>query len=160
MVGGAAEEETSARSLADKLNRLFRTFLSPDGDEYTNEEVAEAIRRRGGAKAISASYIGLLRAGKRDNPSIGVLEELVNFFGVSPTYFFNNAAAERIDAELELTEALRDAGIRNLALRAAALSPVSLRAITDMVEHVRELEGAGESAPRRRRPDHSSEERP
>jgi transcriptional regulator with XRE-family HTH domain len=160
MTGGAAGEETPARSLADRLNRLFRTFLSPDGDEYTNEEVAEAIRSRGGAKAISASYIGLLRAGKRDNPSIGVLEELVNFFGVSPTYFFGGAAAERIDAEMELAEALRDTGIRNLALRAAALSPASLRVIADMVEHVRELEGIGESARRRRRPERSSEERP
>ncbi|WP_206442210.1 hypothetical protein [Streptomyces boncukensis] len=39
------------------------------------------------------------------------LKALPGFFGVPPAYFFDDAAAERIDAELALPSALRDAGL-------------------------------------------------
>jgi len=43
--------------------------------------------------------------------------------------------------------ALRDAGVRRVALRAAGLSPKSLSAIQVIVEQARELEGLGEGMP-------------
>src|SRR5918912_4151596 len=121
----SASDGVAPMTLADKLDRLFKTVRPRDGGEFTFEEVAEGIRRRGGP-TISATYIWQLRKGLRDNPTKRHLEALADFFGVSPAYFFDDAAAERIDAELALLAALRDAPVRRLALRASGLSPDSL----------------------------------
>src|SRR5947209_5927250 len=148
--GGPTKELT----LADKLDRLFTTIHPRGRSEYSFEEVAEGIRQRGGP-SISHTYLWQLRKGQRTNPSINVVEALAEFFGVSPSYFLDDEATARIDAQLDLLEAMRDADVRRLALRASDLSPESLRAIIDMVEHVRELEGHGDapidSKSRRRR---------
>jgi transcriptional regulator with XRE-family HTH domain len=88
-----------------------------------------------------------LRKGVRDNPTKRHLEALADFFGVAPAYFFDDAAARRIDAELALLTAMRDTSVRQIALRASGLSPKSLDAIIEMVERVRELEGLPEAGP-------------
>jgi transcriptional regulator with XRE-family HTH domain len=108
--------------------------------EYTYEEVAEGVAKRGGP-TISATYVWLLRTGQRDNPTKHHLEGLADFFGVSPAYFFDDTATARIDAQLDLLTALRDAPVRQIALRAFGLSPGSLRMVADIVTQVRELEG-------------------
>jgi transcriptional regulator with XRE-family HTH domain len=126
--------------LAARVDHLFRTVRADDGGEYTFEEVAEAIRAKGGP-TISATYLWQLRKGVRDNPTKRHVEALASFFGVPPAYFFDDAEAARIDAELALLNALRDAPVRQLALRARGLSDKSLATIADMVERVRELEG-------------------
>jgi len=104
-------------TLATKVNRLFTTVTPRGGGEYTFEEVAEAIRAKGGP-TISAAYIWPLRKGLRDNPTKRHLEALAGFFGVPPAYFFDSAEAERIDAELALLAALRDGPVLNIAIRA------------------------------------------
>lgn len=126
--------------LAARVDHLFRTVRADDGGEYTFEEVAEAIRAKGGP-TISATYLWQLRKGVRDNPTKRHVEALASFFGVPPAYFFDDAEAARIDAELALLNALRDAPVRQLALRARGLSDKSLATIAEMVERVRELEG-------------------
>lgn len=70
-----------------------------------------------------------------------MLEALADFFGVNPNFFFNTEAADRIAAQLELYAAMRDTEVRQIALRAADLSPDSLRAIAEIIEHWRQLEG-------------------
>src|SRR5687768_14040905 len=127
-------------TLAEKLDRLFKTVRPRDGGEFTFEEVAEGIRRRGGP-TVSATYVWQLRKGLRDNPTKKHLQALADFFGVAPSYFFDDEAAVRIDAELALLAALRDGSVRHLALRAFGLSADSLATIARMVERVRELEG-------------------
>ncbi len=127
-------------SLAAKVSRLFATVRHPEGDEYTHEEVASAIRESGGP-TISATYVWQLRKGIRDNPTKHHLEALASFFGVSPSYFFDEEAAERIEAELDLLMAMRDASVRSVALRAAGLSPGSLEAIRGIIEQARQIEG-------------------
>jgi transcriptional regulator with XRE-family HTH domain len=138
-VGMADGEPRRGRSLAEKIDRLFAT-VHPAKGEYTHEDVASAIRDAGGP-TISATYLWQLRKGHRDNPTKRHLEALASFFGVSPAYFFDDEAAERIDAELDLLAAMRDASVRQVALRASGLSPESLGAIADMIERVRKLEG-------------------
>lgn len=128
------------RTLAEKLNYLFQTVHPPNRGEFSAEEVAQAVEELGGP-TISPSYIWYLRTGRRDNPTRKHLEALARFFGVSPAYFLDDDAAERIDAQLELLAALRDAGVREIALRASGLSPLSLDAIREMINHVRQLEG-------------------
>jgi transcriptional regulator with XRE-family HTH domain len=133
-------ESRQPKTLAEKIARLFATVRSPEGDEYTHEEVATAIREAGGP-TISATYVWQLRKGIRDNPTKHHLEALAAFFGVSPSYFFDEEAAERIEAELDLLTALRDASVRSVALRAAGLSQGSLEAIRAIIEQARQLEG-------------------
>lgn len=127
------------RALSDKINHLFQV-VRPAKGEYTHEQVAKAIEERGGP-TISASYLWQLRKGLRDNPTKKHLEALADFFGVPPAYFFDETAADRIDAELDLLASMRDADVRNVALRASGLSTQTLRAITDMIERARQLEG-------------------
>ncbi len=137
-------DDAADTTLAAKVNRLFTTVTPRGGGEYTFEEVAEAIRAKGGP-TISATYLWQLRKGLRDNPTKRHLEALAGFFGVPPAYFFDSAEAERIDAELALLAALRDGPVRQIAMRANGLSTRSLEAIADMVDRVRELEGLNPS---------------
>ncbi len=137
-------DDAADTTLAAKVNHLFTTVTPRGGGEYTFEEVAEAIRDKGGP-TISATYLWQLRKGLRDNPTKRHLEALAGFFGVPPAYFFDSAEAERIDAELALLTALRDGPVRQIAMRANGLSTKSLEAIADMVDRVRELEGLNPS---------------
>ena len=136
----ADTNQVGDRTLAQKLDHLFSTVHPGAHGEYSFEEVARALQARGGP-TISATYLWQLRKGLRDNPTKRHLEALADFFGVPPAYFFDDAVTARIDAELGLLAALRDASVRQIALRAAGLSPESLGAIAEMVERVRQLEG-------------------
>lgn len=140
-------EQPPARSLAEKLDRLFRTVRPAGRGEYSFEEVSSAIRDRGGP-TISASYIWQLRRGLKDNPTKKHLEALADFFGVPPSYFFDDEAAAKVDAQLELLAAFRDTSVRRMALRAAGLSAESLGAVAETIERLRQLEGlAGPEPP-------------
>ncbi|HEX5501724.1 MAG TPA: hypothetical protein VFW96_03835 [Thermomicrobiales bacterium] len=132
-------------TLAEKLDRLFAADHARGGREHTYRAVAEAIQARGGP-TISVGYLWQLRKGVKDNPTKKQLEALAAFFGVSPAYFFDDAQARRIDAELGLLVALRDAGVRHLAFRANGLSTESLRRIAELIDHVRQLERLPEPA--------------
>jgi transcriptional regulator with XRE-family HTH domain len=136
----ADDTSPDPRSLADKLDRLFTIVRPAAKGEYTHDQVAKAIEERGGP-TISASYLWQLRKGLRDNPTKKHLEALAGFFGVPPSYFFDEDEAERIDAELDLLAALRDASVRQVALRASGLSAQTLRAITEMIDRARQLDG-------------------
>jgi transcriptional regulator with XRE-family HTH domain len=132
------QEPATSASLADRLDRLFRTMHPTGRAEYTYDEVASAIRESG--TMISHTYVWQLRKGLRDNPTMRHLEGLARFFGVPTSYFLDEDTAE-IDAQLQLLAALREAPVRTIALRAADLSPAGLAAIQAMVEHARSLEG-------------------
>ena len=145
---GVAEGDSPVppRTFAERLGNLFHTVPGPRGGEYSLEEVAAGIRAHGGP-TISASYIWQLRKGVKDNPTKKHMEALADFFGVPVSYFLDDDDAVRIDAELAMLAALRDAGVRRVALRAAGLSPKSLSAIQVIVERARELEGLREGNP-------------
>ena len=127
-------------SLASKLDRLFQAVRPGGRGEYSYQEVADAIRAEGGP-TISATYLWQLRKGLRDNPTRNHLAALARFFGVSPAYFFDDDAAEVVDAQLSLLAAMRDASVRSVALRAAGLSVESLAAVQVVIDHARRLEG-------------------
>ncbi|MFI6540969.1 helix-turn-helix domain-containing protein [Nonomuraea sp. NPDC050547] len=144
------------KSFADKLNLLFETVRPPDAHrEYTNSEVAAATD-------VSASYVGYLRKGVRDNPSVETIQALARFFEVRPSYFVDEDVDEEhaaaVEARLKLVQALNDPGIKRLAMRAmeAELSPAALDAITAMIDQVRRLEESiAPRPPRKRDPDQS-----
>lgn len=132
----AEEPSTFAR----KLDHLFKTVRPADGGERSAAEVAAGIERLGGPK-VSANYIWQLRTGARDNPSLRHIEALADYFGVPPTYFFDDELAKRVDAELDLVASLRDSGVREIALRSRGLSPDSQRLLQAMIEQARKAEG-------------------
>jgi len=133
------EPDAAARSLAQKIDYLFRTVHPSGRGEYSNAEVAAALQAAGGP-TISATYVWQLRTGKRDNPTMKHLEALASFFQVPPAYFFDDAASSRITEELATLAAMRDAGVRSVALRANGLSPEVLSSIRGMLDHARRLE--------------------
>lgn len=127
-------------SFAEKLDYLFKHMHPRGRGEYSYREVAGGIERAGGP-TISPTYLMYLRKGERTNPSLHHLEAIATFFGVSPAYFLDDEAAERVAQEVRLLAALRDAGVRQVALRASELSTEGLAAITRMVEEVHRREG-------------------
>ncbi|GAA2147388.1 helix-turn-helix domain-containing protein [Kitasatospora kazusensis] len=127
--------ETGASTLAEKIEKLFRTVRRPGGEPHSNEEVARACREATG-ESFSTTYLWQLRTGRRDNPTKRHLESLAQFFQVPHAYFFDDEAGDRIAEELALLGALRDAGVRDVALRAVTLSPEGLGTISDMIEAI------------------------
>ena len=137
--------------LADRLDHLFRTVHPKDRGPYTHAEVAEAINAAAHDSVISATYVWQLRTGRRDNPTRRHLSALAAFFGVSPVYFFDDAEAGRDAVQAELITALKDDSVREMTLRAAGLSDRALKAIRDMIESARAVEGVPEPGPANRK---------
>lgn len=135
----AKDQARPVRTIAEKLNHLFETVHPAGRGPYTNREVANAVSANGGPK-ISATYVWQLRRGERTNPTVDHLRALAGFFGVPASYFLDDDT-ERIDAELDLLVALRDAGVRHIALRASGLPPESLEPVRQIIEVMRGVHG-------------------
>jgi hypothetical protein len=131
-------------SLAQRIDRLFRTYRSPKGREYSYREVATAIAksekssRRG--ETISAAYIWGLRTGAKDNPTLKHLHALSAFFEVSPSFFFDEELTQ-VPEDTRLLAATTRSAVRRLAVAVLDLSEDSLGAVLHLVSHLRELEG-------------------
>lgn len=135
---GAAPGDGSA-TLAEKIDALFRVVRRPDREAYTHEDVARACREATG-ESFSTTYLWQLRTGRRTNPTKRHLEALAQFFQIPVAYFFDDEQGARIAAELELLGALRDAGVRSVALRAVNLSPEGMGTISDMIDLIAKRE--------------------
>lgn len=126
-------EEPGAATLAQRIEALFGTVRHPEGRQYSNEEVARACREATG-ESFSAVYVWQLRTGRRDNPTKRHLEALARFFRVPVAYFFDDEQGAQAARDVELLAALREAGVRNLALWAGHLSPEGLDTISDLID--------------------------
>lgn len=126
--------------LAQRLNHLFATVHPGGRGPYTLREVADAINREAGEPIISASYLSQLRAGQRTEPSHSRLVAIARFFGVGVDYFSDQVSAEDADRQVEVLTAMRDAGVRAIALRAYGLSESSLAVVLAVIENARRLE--------------------
>jgi transcriptional regulator with XRE-family HTH domain len=133
--------------LAEKLNHLFQTVKPEAHREYTYKEVEDGIAQAAHGLRISHTYIWQLRNGTRDNPTLNHLQALADFFGVPTTYFIDDAIAEKIDAQLDLVNALRDLNVQRVALRAAGLSAGGLDALEAVIDHLRRVEGISSATP-------------
>ena len=120
-------------TLAEKINTLFQVVRRPNREQFSHEEVAKACREATG-ETFSATYLWQLRTGRRDNPTKRHLEALAQYFQVPVAYFFDDDQGAAIAHELELLGALRDAGVRSVALRAVNLSPEGVDTISDMID--------------------------
>jgi transcriptional regulator with XRE-family HTH domain len=132
-------------TLARRLERLFATAHPPWRGPYTTKEAAAAINEAAGTQVISYNYLYQLRRGTKTEPGHSRLAAIARFFGVPVSYFTDdeNAAARAVEQleEREVAAALRDQGVRDVAFRAAGLSPGSLAAILSVIDNARRLEG-------------------
>lgn len=126
--------------LARKMDHLMSTVHPKGRGPYSLREAAALINEAAGEDVISHSYLGQLRNGKRDNPSMQQLAVLSAFYGVPVGYFFPDEASQRASREVELAGAIKDPDVRDLALSASGLSPASLKALKGMTETLWTLE--------------------
>jgi transcriptional regulator with XRE-family HTH domain len=143
---GVPDEPPSDSELSVKLNKLFDIMRKPSDPPLSNAAAAEAIKNKTGV-SISTAYIWQLRTGAKTNPTVQHLRAIAEFFGVSPSYLIDPGVDPEIDAQLNLLQALRDNGVRDLAMRAHGLTPESLNSVASMVDHVRGLERLPPIAP-------------
>ncbi len=127
-------------TLAEKLDRLFSAVRPGGRREYSYEDVSRGIRQRG-ITTMSDSLLWELRTGKKDNPKMRQVEALADFFGVPVSYFFDTDESAELYARLESLPIALDADVRKIALRAVDLSPDTLRAIGQIIEQARQIEG-------------------
>lgn len=132
------EQEKDAGLLARRLQHLYDT-VQPEGRKkrYSDADVARAVNEAAGEKLTGRTYLYQLRKGQSRNPTYKLITGLAEFFGVPPTYFF---ADEGSGLPSELTAALRDDDVRDLALEAAGLSEASRQAIRQMIASARAME--------------------
>ena len=133
-------EPATGGTLADRLDRLFRTARSPRGRPYTTGEAARAIAAAGGP-TISPTYLWELRTGRATDPRRSHLQALAAFFGVPCGYFFDDEPASPTGQDPAVLLALRDDAARRFVARLAGLSPTTLAALVGIVERIRALEG-------------------
>lgn len=135
--------------LSARLDYLFRTLVKADGAPFSHREAAELISRE--HVPISHAYIGQLRAGDRDNPTLKHLRGIAAFFGVPVEYFTCDDVADQVSKELQLMNTLREMRenqeMRTLIVRARGLSTKSLESLNAIAERIREIEGLPNDPP-------------
>jgi transcriptional regulator with XRE-family HTH domain len=132
---GSSGSSSAPLDLAAKLERLFTVIHPPERGPYSNREVAAAIRDRYQV-SISDNYLSMLRAGHRTNPTLRHVQALARFFGVDPNYFFDTDEAIKIDEQLDVIAAMRDNGVRNLALRASQVSSATRQGVQALLDNL------------------------
>ncbi|ALL83422.1 hypothetical protein AD017_23560 [Pseudonocardia sp. EC080619-01] len=142
-------DHPAAPTLGERLARLRTTVHPADRGPYTLEEVSEGIRLRG--EPISPAYLHQLETGRRPNPSLQKLEAIVGFYGVTLAYLFNDGVAAEIDEEIALLQAIRDQGVKDIAMRALDLDPEYRRSLARIIQEMGDLQQRSGSTGRRRR---------
>jgi transcriptional regulator with XRE-family HTH domain len=83
--GAALQLPTDISVSARQLNKLFELHLGPDGEPFTNSQVATSLQEDG--LPITDSLISRLRTGSGSVPSLQTLDALAYFFNVDVDYF-------------------------------------------------------------------------
>lgn len=139
MDGQQHENPETPTDLAAKINRLFEVMRKPSVPPLSNAAAAAAITEATGV-SISPAYLWQLRSGMKSNPTVQHLRAIAQFFGVSASYLLDAEHDESTEAQLNLLQAMKDSGVRGLALRASGLTPRTLDNIAAIVDRAREIE--------------------
>lgn len=145
----AGDGDPTPPSLGERLLALRMTVHPADRGPYTLDEVSEGIRLRG--ETVSAAYLHQLESGTRPNPSIQKLEAIVGFYGVTLAYLFNDRVAQEVDEEIALLQAIRDAGVKDIAMRALDLEPEYRQSISRIIREMGDLQDRSGHGRRRQR---------
>ena len=133
---GSAEGTPVLRTLADKVNWLIDRAHPAGRGAYTNNEVADLIKKTTGEE-ISYTQIWKLRNGQAQNPQMRLIEAMAKTIGVPAAFFFpefDEKQAGLLQQQVELLAMIRDADIDAFELRTIlGLSPQARKAITDLI---------------------------
>jgi transcriptional regulator with XRE-family HTH domain len=102
--------ESSIPTVAELVNRLFATHRKENGQEYTNQEIAQRMNYE-----MSPSSIGKIRNGIVPNPGRTALLLLCRAFDVPAAYFFPELENQEEQNEAQLKVALRNSGLNTEA---------------------------------------------
>lgn len=134
------ENHVATPSLARKVDYLFRRIHPGERGPYSLQEATTAIEEMTGEK-VSHNTLWKLRTGKHDNPTKRVLEALATFFGVPPSYFFDDEVFRAVEEQIELLTLLRDTGVGGAHLRSfLQLSPEAQQMVGELIESTARLE--------------------
>lgn len=123
-----------ATDFAARFQRLIAVIYPKDlGRPWRDSEIAEGT-------GLSGTYIGNLRKGTQ-KPSLENADRIATFFGVPLDYFSDSATAQAVERDLRKIEALRDARVERIAMRAAGLPPAMQDAALTVVEQLRRAVG-------------------
>jgi transcriptional regulator with XRE-family HTH domain len=125
--------------LASRLTKLFEVMRTAGTAPLSNAAAAAAITEKTGV-SISPAYLWQLRSGIKRNPTVAHLRAIAEFFGVPASYLIDRDPDQKIDAQLTLIQALRDVGVRDLAVRTSGLTPEAITSLAAMVDEVRKLQ--------------------
>lgn len=132
--------------LAVKLNKLFEAMRKAGTPPLSNATAAAAITNKTGVP-ISPAYLWQLRSGMKTNPTVQHLRAIADFFGVPASYLIDRDTDQKVEAQLALMQALRDSGVRDLAMRTSGLTPQAISSLAAMVDEVRKLQDLPPMAP-------------
>lgn len=129
-------ERVARRRFAERLNRLFASIRTENGEQYTNEEIGRRAQ-------VTAVYIGYLRRELRNPPSGKVARRIELAFGVVTPYLLTDDASETqaMDDKLTMLDDMQDSGVWTFAMRARQLTPSGLAMLKDALQYVEEREG-------------------
>ncbi|MGW6744960.1 helix-turn-helix domain-containing protein [Streptomyces sp. NPDC055025] len=135
---GEGEEPTGSLDFAARFRRVISVIYPKDlGRPWRDSEIAEGT-------GLSGTYIGNLRKGTQ-KPSLENAVKIATFFGVPLNYFSDSATAQAVERDLRKIEALRDARVERIAMRAAGLPPEMQDAALTVVEQLRKAVGLPET---------------
>ena len=138
------------RDFAEKLAHLIATVHPAGRGPYSYREIEAGIADHEGA--MTAAFVQQLAAGKQPYPRKHHIEALATFFGVAPSYFFDEATADQFDAEISQLVDWRNSEEGQLAQRINSLSPEHRNAVSTMIDHLAAYEEQPRDRRQRRKP--------
>lgn len=133
-VSGDSREPSEPLDFAARFRRVISVIYPKDlGRPWRDSEIAEGT-------GLSGTYIGNLRKGTQ-KPSLENAVKIAKFFGIPLDYFSDSATAQAVERDLRKIEALRDARVERIAMRAAGLPPEMQDAALTVVEQLRRAVG-------------------
>jgi transcriptional regulator with XRE-family HTH domain len=120
--------------IAHLVDTLFKTHLKPDGQEYSYQEVSQALGRE-----LDPSYLAKVRKGIIKNPGRDALMHLCLFFQVPASYFFPELEAL---APAQNTQEEESINTLRVAFRSLNLSPDVQRYLEGIIAALRNQERA------------------
>ncbi|WP_280489930.1 hypothetical protein [Nocardia carnea] len=127
--------------LSARVDQLFDTFHSRAEPEQSMHDVADSVSNALGDRVITAEYIAELRAGKYDGTTVApdLLTALARHFDVPPDYLLldGHPAVGRLNQQMRLLVAARNAGIRHLEMRGGE---VDIEVLIEQFQRIAEQE--------------------
>lgn len=134
-----------------RLQALHERVLNPaTGKPWMQKAVSEALHERG--VEMSPTYFNQLLRGKKQAPSLEILQALAAFYGVSLSYFdlTDSQTAESVLQQLDTLQLLRDHRFRRLLTRshsAASNRQEMLEAIVEALDSAERRDGDPPASP-------------